>query len=145
MKKTVTANTKKYSVEVYFQLGEVACPYTLKLTDEQVRRFWKEAADEIIPVDVDVCEVIQTEEDWAGSCRIVWILLRMLRWQKSWGSQNLRCAVRRMFCNTSTRTSPKEGYLRSTGMAFVLWDRNLRRVHSGKTYKRVTFCLIISK
>lgn len=65
MKKTTTANTKKYSVEVYFQLGEVACPYTLKLTDEQVRRFWKEAADEIIPVDVDVCEVIQTEEDWA--------------------------------------------------------------------------------
>jgi len=65
MNKTVAANTKKYSIEVYFQLGEVACPYTLRLTDEQVRRFWKEAADEIIPVDVDVCEVIQSEEDWA--------------------------------------------------------------------------------
>ena len=65
MKKTVTANTKKYSVEVYFQLGEAACPYTFELTDDQVRRFWEIAADETITADVDVCEVIQTEEDWA--------------------------------------------------------------------------------
>ena len=65
MKKISVKNAKNYSVEVYFQLGEVACPYTLKLTAEQVRRFWEEAAGEIIPADVDVCEVIQTEEDWA--------------------------------------------------------------------------------
>ena len=65
MKKTVTANTKKHSVEVYFQLGEAACPYTFELTDDQVRRFWEDATDETIPTDVDVCDVIQTEEDWA--------------------------------------------------------------------------------
>ena len=65
MKKIAVKNTKNYSVEVYFQLGEVACPYTLKLTAEQVRRFWEEAAGEIIPDDVEISEVIQTEEDWA--------------------------------------------------------------------------------
>ena len=65
MKKIAVKNTKNYSVEVYFQLGEVACPYTLKLTAEQVRRFWEEAAGEIIPDDVEISEVIQNEEDWA--------------------------------------------------------------------------------
>ena len=64
MKKNTVATAKKYPVNIYFELGEDALDYPLSLTDKQVRILWEEVADEIIPSDVDVSEVIQTEEDW---------------------------------------------------------------------------------
>lgn len=63
MKKNIVA-AKRYPVKIYFELGEDALDYPLNLTDKQVRILWEEVADEIIPSDVDVREVIQTEEDW---------------------------------------------------------------------------------
>ena len=64
MKKTTEKPNKTYPVEIYFELGEVACPYHLELTDRQVRMFWEDVAGETIPSDVEICEVIQTEKDW---------------------------------------------------------------------------------
>ena len=65
MRKNTTKATKIYLIEITFELGEVACPYTLELTAEQVRKFWEDATGEIIDADVDICEVIQTEYDWS--------------------------------------------------------------------------------
>ena len=64
MKKTTEKPNKTYPVEIYFELGEVACPYHLELTDRQVRMFWEDVAGETISSDVEICEVIQTEKDW---------------------------------------------------------------------------------
>ena len=64
MKKTTEKTNKTYPVEIYFELGEIACPYHLELTDRQVRMFWEDATGETIPSDVEICEVIQTEKDW---------------------------------------------------------------------------------
>ena len=64
MKKTTENPNKTYPVEIYFELGEVAYPYHMELTDRQVRMFWEDVAGETIPSDVEICEVIQTEKDW---------------------------------------------------------------------------------
>lgn len=64
MKKNNVKTIKTYPVEIFFEVGEVACSYELELTDKQVRMFWEDATGETIPADVEIYEVVKTERDW---------------------------------------------------------------------------------
>ena len=64
MKKNNVKATKTYPVEIFFEVGEDACPYEFELTDKQVRMFWENATGETIPCDIEIHKVVKTERDW---------------------------------------------------------------------------------